>query len=402
LNADALTLGYVVLGVAALALLPALFASLRLGALAFFSVFHLKTRPRENPSAKIAIIVYAHNQEFFIEKVVREIMMSIKYPQELFDVVVLADNCDDSTAYIASFAGAKVLERSDRIEEGRHRALEWAFAKLMSEEYDAFLLSDIEATMHPKTLGVVDAALANGALAMRLPFRVIRADESWRARLDDVAEAAGKWVVPRGESVLGLSAGLPPTGFCLARTLLREIPYQAFSTAEYEDYHVRLVLTGERVVFLRGAELESRNPLASSEVARRSKERENAMRSVVGRKAGDIVRAALAFDRKAFECLCAAASPSLSAIGAVLAVVFGAGALLAFGGASLPSCEPLIFPAVLIMAASLLGALALAFHLAVAVFEGGLPLSTWPILLLAPLRVLENVAGGFGRNADAR
>jgi len=402
LKADILTLGYVVLGVAALALLPALFACLRLATLTLFSIFHFKTRPRKNPSAKIAVLLYAHNQEFFVEKAVREIITATEYPQELFDVVVVADNCDDSTSYLATFAGARTLERIDKIEEGRHFALEWAFAKLMTEEYDAFLVSDVDAMLHPKTLPVLDAALAKGALAIRLPFRVVRADESWRTRLDDVTAAAREYLIPRGESVSGLSAGLPATGFCIARSLLREIPYQAFSPTEYADYHVKLVLAGERAVFARGAELESRNPIPSLELERRSRELENGPRSAAAKNLGELVKASLAFNCKAFECLCAASAPPLSLLGTILFVVFMAGALLAFGGASMPLCEPLIFPAVVVMAGAALGALALAAHVAIAVLEGGLPISTWPVLLLAPLRSFENVASGFGRNAETR
>ena len=390
------------LGLAVLALTFALSACCRLGVLGFLSVFHRKTRPRANPSSKIAVVVYAHDQEFFIEKVVRSIIMETDYPAELFDVVVVADNCEDSTAYVATFAGAVVLERSDKIDVGRHYALEWAFARLMVEDYDAFLLIDADIAIPPKTLSLLDAALEKGALAIRLPFRRHRAYEDWSARLDDVVESSKDRVIPRGNSVIGLSAGLVENGFCLAKSLLREIPYQAFSENEYFDYHVRLALAGERVKLVRGVELETRNPIQSEKLAEMAERRSRARRGAVSKRAGELFKKAFSLDVNAFECLADALTPSLSTLAATLCVTFVVGLLLSYGATSMEGMGDLMDPALGVMAASLAGYALLAAHVALALIEGRFNILTWLSLVWTPFYVLGNVFREIGRISDKR
>ncbi len=44
-----------------------------------------------------------------LEKAVGDLITGLDYDSELYEVLVIADNCSDSTAFTASFAGAKVL-----------------------------------------------------------------------------------------------------------------------------------------------------------------------------------------------------------------------------------------------------------------------------------------------------
>ena len=48
-------------------------------------------------------------------------------PQERFEVVVIADNCEDHTAELARAMGATVYERRGRSRRGKGYALAWAF-----------------------------------------------------------------------------------------------------------------------------------------------------------------------------------------------------------------------------------------------------------------------------------
>jgi hypothetical protein len=400
LNSDVLTLGYVVFWLAVLALAPALLACSRLAILSFFSIFHRKTRPNSKPSAKIAVVLYARDEEFFIEKTVRGIIADTAYPAHLFEVVVVADNCRDSTAYIATFAGAKVLERSDMIAKGRSHALEWALAKLATEEYDAFLIADADTSIPPRTLALLDSALSKGALAIRLPMVVARADENWKTRLDDIGEATRECLLPRGVSTLGLSSGLTECGFCLAKSMLKEIPYQAFSESEYLVYHIELVLAGERVRLVRGAGLEARDPAPSAELERRREEMSKRRVNAVSKHAGSLLKAAAKGNLAAMECLVAVVAPSLSTLSTILSVTFLTGLLLSFGGVSMPKLEPLLDPALGLMAAAFAGFSALAAHVAVAMLERGLPISNWLALPLAPMYVLERALASRRKNGE--
>ena len=321
-------------------------------------------------------------------------LSGLDYPTELFDVIVLADNCSDSSAYLAEFAGARVLERSDKIIEGECHALEWALAKLMSENtYDAFLILDADVVPSRLVLRRIDAALAKGALAIRLPLAIPRADESWKTRIEDVADAARNTLAPRGRDTIGLSAGLPETGYCLAASLLREIPYVAYSDMEHLDYHVKMVLAGERVWFVRGSNLEWRSPRSSAEIARNNSALERELRTTAAKYAGQLIKAALKFNLVAKECLNDLIAPSPMALMAAAAVALGAGGVLLFGSVSMPGCEQLARFAFAIMTAAIAGLVSLVVYATVAVVEARLSLITWLALFMTPIRFAGRFLG---------
>ena len=57
-------------------------------------------------------------------------LLAVDYPAELFEVVVVADNCTDDTADQARAAGANVMVRNNAQERGKGYALDHVFTKL--------------------------------------------------------------------------------------------------------------------------------------------------------------------------------------------------------------------------------------------------------------------------------
>src|SRR5271165_5812496 len=73
-------------------------------------------KPREDDRKKpshlrFVVAIPAHDEEAGIVETVRSCLAQ-DYPRELFDVLVIADNCQDQTADLARREGATVLERS--------------------------------------------------------------------------------------------------------------------------------------------------------------------------------------------------------------------------------------------------------------------------------------------------
>src|ERR1051325_1352340 len=67
---------------------------------------------------RFRIIVPAHDEAAGIAGTV-ENLFRIDYPRDLFEILVVADNCTDDTAPRARVAGASVLERKDDALRGR-------------------------------------------------------------------------------------------------------------------------------------------------------------------------------------------------------------------------------------------------------------------------------------------
>src|SRR5438034_3628230 len=83
-------------------------------------------RPRSLPPgpglARFALLVPAHNEQATVAGVI-DSLLRLDYPQEQFDLFVLADNCDDDTAGVAEAAGAQILVRDDPARTGKAAAL---------------------------------------------------------------------------------------------------------------------------------------------------------------------------------------------------------------------------------------------------------------------------------------
>mgnify|MGYP000512308132 CR=1 FL=1 len=78
--------------------------------IAFFGIWRRKEKKIMTPQNSFAVIVAAHNEEQVIGQLVENLHV-LKYPRELYDIFVVADNCKDNTAEIARGAGAIVYER---------------------------------------------------------------------------------------------------------------------------------------------------------------------------------------------------------------------------------------------------------------------------------------------------
>ncbi len=87
---------------------------------------------------RIVFLVPAHNEELLIQRCV-ESLLGMRYPADRFRVLVVADNCTDSTASVAAACGAMVLERSSETARGKSFAIGWALGQLSLDEWDAIV-----------------------------------------------------------------------------------------------------------------------------------------------------------------------------------------------------------------------------------------------------------------------
>lgn len=197
------------------------------------------------PQRQFRFVVPAHNESAGIASTI-ESLRAVDYPKELFDVIVIADNCSDDTAEKARQAGAVVMERQDLEKRGKGYALDHAFSSL-GPEVDAVVVIDADTLVSPNLLRALHARRDAGARAMQVDYAVRNPDAGWRTRMMAVAFGAFHIVRSRAREKLGLSCGLRGNGMCFSMDLLREVPHRAYSVVEDVEYGIRLGMAGERV-----------------------------------------------------------------------------------------------------------------------------------------------------------
>jgi cellulose synthase/poly-beta-1,6-N-acetylglucosamine synthase-like glycosyltransferase len=224
-----------------------------LACLYLFVLTLLSAKPPLPPSAtremRFDLIVPAHNEEAVIANVVRS-LRGVDWPADRFKVVVVADNCTDSTAAVARATGAHVLERFDGDKRGKGYALQFAFEASRREEWaDAVAVVDADALVSPNFVAAIACRMQRGAQAVQVHYGVSNTGVSWRTRLLSIAKAAFHIVRSRARERLKVSCGLRGNGWSVTHALLEKVPYSAFSLTEDLEYGITLGMHGYRVAY---------------------------------------------------------------------------------------------------------------------------------------------------------
>jgi len=228
--------------------IPAAGSSLYLLALTLLSTSSAPPR-RSTRTTRFDIIIPAHNEAAGIAAVVKS-ARAIDWPADRFRVVVVADNCSDDTAAIASASGAEVLVRQHDQLRGKGYALAHAFEHSRAGDWaHAVVVIDADSRVSANLLEAVAARMECGEAAVQVHYGVSNIHASWRTRLMAIAMGAFHRLRSRGRERLGLSCGIRGNGWALTHALLRQRPYASFSLTEDIEYGIELGMERVRVAY---------------------------------------------------------------------------------------------------------------------------------------------------------
>ena len=110
-------------------------------------IFATRKFKRAKNNHKYAILIAARNESAVIGNLIDSINKQ-DYPSELIDIFVVADNCTDNTAKVASDMGAKVYERFDPDHRTKGYALQY-LVKCIDRDigvrsYEAYMIFDAD------------------------------------------------------------------------------------------------------------------------------------------------------------------------------------------------------------------------------------------------------------------
>ena len=311
-----------------------------------------KSRGTED-TARFAVLVYARNAERGIAATVKRLIEGLDYDKSKFEVVVVADACADSTAYLASFYGAKVLERRSEWKTGPAFALEWALPRLWKDGYDAVLALDADSLPLSNALKVCADAISAGYRAARLPLVSI-AERSLTA---EVAVASANRVNLAGRSNAGFCCGLSFPGFCLTAGVARDIPFVADTADDISLYEFQIILNDEPVAFLNDTAVFVETPAEKTVIE-----------TSAFRSPGALLKASCAGNPSAFERLIAALALKPHTVFAALLVELPTGLVLSEAASRFSSLASLAVYGRWIVIASLVSLGFASFHAAASIF----------------------------------
>jgi cellulose synthase/poly-beta-1,6-N-acetylglucosamine synthase-like glycosyltransferase len=234
-------------------------AALYLVALACASFFFGR-RPSAAPPprSRVAVLVPAHDESALVGRCVTSLRQQ-SYPAELFDIVVIADNCTDDTAARAEAAGATVMVRTAPDARGKGPALRWAMDRVLERDpgLAAVVVVDADSVAEPGLLRALVARYERGASVVQAEYLARNEDGSTRSELRAAAFLLFHRVRFGGRAVLGMPCHLVGNGMLFSRAVLAAHPWDAFTSAEDLEYSVDLRLAGVRPVYAGDARLDA-------------------------------------------------------------------------------------------------------------------------------------------------
>ncbi len=214
------------------------------------------------PEKKFALVIAAHNEELVIAHIIDSLFRQ-NYPQHLYDVFVIADNCTDKTAEIAKEHGAKVFERENKKQRGKGYALEWMFNNIfaMEDKYDAVSVFDADNLVSSNYLMEMNKQLVKGYKVIQGYIDSKNPFDSWITCSYSIAFWLSNRIFQLPRYHLGLTCGLCGTGFCVDLKVLKKIGWGATCLTEDLEFTIKLALNGIKVAWAHNAIVYDEKPI---------------------------------------------------------------------------------------------------------------------------------------------
>jgi cellulose synthase/poly-beta-1,6-N-acetylglucosamine synthase-like glycosyltransferase len=197
---------------------------------------------------RFVIVVPAHNEALGIFDTLNN-LKEIDYPANLYNVIVIVDNCTDNTAEVVKATGIQYLERNDPTRKGKGYALEYAISKLIKENYDAFVIVDADSLLSKNLLRAMNNRLLSGQKVIQSYDGLSNPDSSALTYLFFIGNTIENKLFYEAKSRLGLSANLRGNGMCFSRDTLLQFPWDAYSITEDTEYGLKLIQHGIKINF---------------------------------------------------------------------------------------------------------------------------------------------------------
>jgi len=229
--------------------LPLVFLSLAASYLFAVAIWSRKENshlPDMEPTKRFAVVVPAHDEQENIERTLQS-LKNMSYPANLFEVIVIADNCTDHTAIVVRESGFRCLERKDEVLRGKGFALQYAFSVLLREDFDAFVVVDADTLVDVNFLNVMNVCMMQGDEVAQSRYGVTNPDDTPLSYMLAVGNTIENDLFLKGRDALGFSAILRGNGMCFAAKVLRDHPWEASSVVEDTEYSLHLLRKGVKV-----------------------------------------------------------------------------------------------------------------------------------------------------------
>jgi len=211
--------------------------------------------------SNFAVLMPAHNESGGVAASIAAVRSQLQPGDRL---LVVADNCSDDTAAVATVAGAEVVERFDSERRGKGYALDFGVRHLAMNAPSLVIIVDADCEVQP---GALDA-LARASAACGRPTQALYLMRSppgapMKTRIAEFAWAVKNHARPLGSRRLGLPCQLMGSGMAFPWEQIVGAPLASGHIVEDLQLGLDLTARGHAPLFLPSARVISWFPQTS-------------------------------------------------------------------------------------------------------------------------------------------
>lgn len=210
--------------------------------------------PAAPPRHRFALVTAARNEELVIGNLLQS-LNSQKYPQELFDLYVIPNNCTDGTREVAMVNGALIFDGSTGI-RSKGDALREFFGHMsyIQADYDAYCIFDADNVASPLFLAEMNNALAAGVKVAQGCHDSKNPYDSSMSGSYTVYYLVANRFFNQSRKAIGLSALICGSGFLISADTLKKLGgWNTVTITEDTELTAQCALIGEKVHYVKEA-----------------------------------------------------------------------------------------------------------------------------------------------------
>jgi cellulose synthase/poly-beta-1,6-N-acetylglucosamine synthase-like glycosyltransferase len=275
----------------------------------------------------------AHNEALGIQATLRSLRTQLRADD---CVLVIADNCQDSTAQIARQEGVEVAERQHPEHRGKGYAIEFGVRQIAGWQTSPEVLVILDADCTIQGLGALaDECHRRGRTMQGAYVLTVDASASARSRVSALAFYLKNVVRQRGQRRLGGPAPLTGSGMAFPWPVAKQIDWGGGEIVEDLATGIQLIEAGRGPRYTELAWIKSPAPAHDHSVTQQRTRWEHGFLSHMLQAVPRLV--GIGLRRRSWECLMAALDlsiPPLSLLAVLVVGLLGLNGLLAWSSGS--------------------------------------------------------------------
>ncbi len=211
-----------------------------------FTFFGKEKLKEYEDDTKFGILICARNEANVIGGLI-DSLKNQNYNKDLYDIIVLTNNCTDNTAEVAIKHGAKVVNVTAEV-HSKGDVLNWVRDQFVDLDYDAYVIFDADNIADENFLREMNKVYCNGHLVSQGLRDSKNPTVNWITSSYTLFYCFQNYFYNKSRRNLGKSAVINGTGFMVDKKFFEE-HFDAHTLTEDGEFSAVSVLNGQMVYF---------------------------------------------------------------------------------------------------------------------------------------------------------